>query len=66
MSYRVHIIVKQRINAQELWKHIAKYPVNLVELDDSTWVYGEIDGKDLGALVVKCGEFGDIDASIQS
>lgn len=65
MSYRVHIIIKGQIDSGKLWKSIQQYPVNLIEVDNTTWVYGEIDDQNLGALISQCSQYGSIDASIQ-
>lgn len=61
---RLFIEISGKIDSLMLWKLIKDYKLNLMALDDKTWVYGDANFTVIADAVSKCALFGDVKAEI--
>ena len=59
-----HIIllikIDGRINSLDLWQHIARYEVNLTDLEDFAYIYGKTNLNDAMAIIRICALYGNL------
>ena len=54
------------INSRELWEHIARYEVNLTDLDEFTYIYGETNLEDALKIIRICALYGPLSIELSS
>lgn len=60
----IAVEIKGEIDTLMLWKLIKSHNLNLLEIGDKCWVYGEADYTAIGDVVSKCALFGSLKAEI--
>lgn len=58
------IEIKGEIDSRSLWEQIRSYNVNLTEVIEKTWVYGEAPVSSVGEIISICAQFGDLEAKV--
>ena len=61
---RLNIEIDGKVDSWMLWKLIKNHNLNLLELGDKTYVYGEANYTVIGDAVSKCALFGNLKAEI--
>lgn len=64
MRRHVFIEIFGSFDSLALWSLIGVYGVNLTDVDDKAWVYGDVELNNIGALVSRCALFGPIKVDI--
>lgn len=59
-SMKFNIEIRGDLDSVALWGLIEKYHVNLTQVGDYTWVYGETSLTNVAKIVSHCALFGDI------
>lgn len=52
------IKITGKINSLDLWEHIARYEVNLTDLEDFVYVYGKTNLNDAMTIIRICALYG--------
>lgn len=58
--YFLSVEIKGKIDAISLWGLIEKYHINLTNLDDVTYVYGDVELHKVGEIISRCALFGEL------
>lgn len=64
MSYHIYIEIKGKIDTLLLWSMIEHLKLNLMALDDITYIYGNIALHNVGELVSRCALFGNLEIKL--
>lgn len=59
-SMKFNIEIKGNLDSLMLWSLIEKYHVNLTQVGDYTWVYGETSISAIAKVISCCALFGDL------
>lgn len=65
MPIHINIEIRGKVDTLMLWSLIQRYEINLTELDDVTYIYGEIALHNAGELIARCALFGDLIVQIK-
>lgn len=62
----LHLIVEIQgeVDSLMLWDLIERYHLNLTEVDDKCWVYGDCNYTTAGKVITKCALFGNISVQL--
>ena len=55
-----------QVNSLELWEHLARYKVNLTDLIEFTYVYGETNLEDALQIIRICALYGPLSIELSS
>lgn len=64
MRRRIFIEIQGEIDGLSLWKLISKYKVNLTEVIDKSWVYGDVELHNIGDIIERCALYGPLKVEI--
>ena len=64
MRIKLFVEIKGNIDSLMLWELIKDYKMNLTDVGDKTWVYGDVSYLVAGKVISKCALFGDIKAEL--
>ncbi len=64
MRRRIFIEIQGEIDGLSLWKLISQYKVNLTEVIDKSWVYGDVELHNIGDIIERCALYGPLKVEI--
>lgn len=56
--------IQGEVDSIMLWDLIERYDLNLTEVDDRCWVYGDCNYTTAGKVITKCALFGNISVKL--
>ena len=62
----INVTIKGKIDSKELWNDIKGYDVNVTDLGEVTFVYGQASMYDTMFIIDICRKYGDISTEVTS
>lgn len=62
----VNCTIKGKIDSKELWNDICRYDVNVTDMGEVTFVYGQVSMYDSMFIIDICRKYGDITSEVTS